>query len=179
MGGSEWLSNRFVIDELSEVINSDGELVIQAEGYHGNIKKTIKFTEKGTEAARGLQRGDILQVDTRIAEDVDTFTVAYSPRDLENIPLDKSFKTGGKRITIFKPHKIVGKTIQVGFESGEKVEEVFSAGNVLILVYDIENDMLYEGSLADLHTYVTHGDDCSDLFVYFNYGEVRNFVIYN
>lgn len=178
IGNGGWLSNKFVVDSMRRVLNDDDEVVIETEGYHGNIKKTIRFTEKATAAAEKLDRGDIFEVTSRIIDDIDAFNLLYSPHSPQTRPSNTNYSVSGPRITMYYVHDIIGSSILVGNNSGEDFDEMLTPG-AMVLVYDTDDDILKEGSIADIKSYKAVGNDCSSLFVYYNGGEVRNFVVIN
>ena len=178
-GVAKWVSTQFVIDKVREVVNDEDEVVIQLDGYHGDARTTINFTEEASEKAAMLKCGDIISVSNRIANDFGSFTLSYSPSTPEVRLLDRTYKASGPRKTMYYVNDVIGSSIYVGFDSGADFDEVLATGGARILVYEERTGKLTEGSMADIHTYKTHGDDCSSIFVYFVNGEVRNFVVYN
>lgn len=178
IGSGSWLSNKFVVSKTSVTLNDDNETVVMAEGYHGNIKKFVRFTENASTIAKQLKKGDIFGVDSRIGDEIDAYTVYYSPREPQTRPLNTTYAAAGGRITMFYVNDVVENSVLVGYNSGADFDEVLTPG-ALVLVYNSANDTLSEGSVSDIRTYKAAGDECSSLFVYYVDGEVRNFVVIN
>ncbi len=178
IGSGSWLSNKFVVSKTYMTLNDDNEAVVTAEGYHGNVKKFVRFTENASAVANKLNKGDIFGVDSRIGDEIDAFTVYYSPKTPQTRPLNTAYVAAGGRTTMFYVHDVVENSVLVGYNSGADFDEVLTPGT-LILVYDSGKDTVSEGSIADIKSYKAVGDECSSLFVYYVDGEIRNFVVIN
>ncbi len=176
LGVPGWLSTHVLVEKVSQVVNSEGEAVYKIRGYHGNNKTDLLLSETGSENV-DIHPGDMIAMDGYRGTEFDGYVIQYRPGSGTR-PVDKSFAIGGPRITMVYVHDIIGNTMLCGFDSGETYEEVFALDGVKILVYDSAREEVREGSIADLETYKSVGDNCSDVYIYTVNTEIRNFVIY-
>lgn len=177
LGSEYFLSTRVLVDEVSQSINDEDEVVYVIKGYHGNTYKELWCTPECSKRINSIHKGDVISVTRSVNGKIGDFKVVYGP-GVQDHPINKNFIASGARTTVAYVNDVVGNSVYCGFDDGKTWEEIISPGNAQVFVYDSERDEVFKGTTMDLCSYKQVQDECSRIFVYIVNGEVRNFIVY-
>lgn len=82
VGGSSILSDNFIVSKLKKGINSEGEVVVVAEGYQGASPKSFTFTDDISESLLAeVHVGDVLSLGGMVGNDVGKYSINLCPHE--------------------------------------------------------------------------------------------------
>lgn len=141
----------FVVDEVSQAINSEGEILSRISGKMGAYEQFSYYCEDSI--AAGLQKGDVISVHTDSKGVIDKITqyFAYGDSSDENI---YNYPAAMHTIeTVVKgkvmENNITDKWIKIDC-NGETPRIVRTSNISSVIIYDTSRDELYTGTLNDI-----------------------------
>lgn len=82
IGGSSVLSDKFIVTKLKKSLNSNDEVAVTAEGYHGINSKSFTFTKDITEQLLSeIHVGDVLSIGGMVGNDVGKYSIVLCPHE--------------------------------------------------------------------------------------------------
>lgn len=167
----------FVVDKISQAVNSDGDKNYKITGYESGVYKEL--TTKGTDAVdkmkdnHKLKTGDVIQYSKYQNNEVISIKLMY---DIENDILmtnnNPSSTDSNAKYRFLKGSVYSIDEGNVMIATGELAEkmtlsqlESYNAGIYPVCIYNAEEkDKVYMGSLADIQSYKVTGEG-SKIFV--------------
>ena len=142
--------NIFVVDEVSETLSSDGEIMGTVSGMMGSYDAISYYCEEPS-MVMGLKRGDVITLHTNSKGYIDNIQKIYDismgvdyycPTETEIHSINT--KLNG----IVKLNSVSNNRMKVDCGSGEW--NMRTASNNLVVVYDTVTDTLRRGGIADI-----------------------------
>lgn len=170
-----WDTN-IVVDSIVEGVNNDDEIVEILRGYKAHVPVEV-YCREGYKVSSYVSPGDIVKLyrdNDGYLKNIDSVFKEKSGDVITNddVGADNRFVTG--YVT-----EINGNLIKFSGEKGG-YSEIFDLTDKPILVFDdsLRKNKIKVGSIADIDTYNTFGDDCSLIAIQSAGGGIQVVVVY-
>lgn len=180
--GKDWYISKsneadILVKEINEALNSAGDVAEQLEGYSGSSPVSLTTDGEYSLISQGVKPGDILRITKNKAGNIKGATVAFKYGGSSR-PKNLTINAGYRQI-IGYANKKVGQNIQIGYDSAESFDEVFSLSDIPVLIYTTsEKGKIRVGSINDIKTYDVYGSNCSDVYIQLNGTNIKMVVAY-
>ena len=168
-------SNGMLITKIYECVNEDDEVVYCLEGYTGSNIVSVKCAPECSLA--NVYVGNYITYELKKNKSISSINVRCDY--LHDI---KPIQTNLHQTTAFSSgyvNDVIDEIVRIGDYSGADFDAAYKfESRVPVIVYDTDTKKARIGSIADLKTYKTTGDDCSFVFTHVKGGVSSVFVVY-
>ncbi len=184
-----------MLDEISEVITEDGDILLQLGGYYNGGYQTAVVEAEN--CVSGMEKGDIVAVYKNKAGEVISAEIVYD-HSAGEIP--SNFIDNGKGSLLYKQGETYGTEtyyrtptqLSFGFalaklnggvvswspiKGGEETERA-AVGSLKLTIYDKETDTIYTGDYSEILDFQHEKNNPSRLFFHTYLGVTRSMFVY-
>ena len=176
---SEWDAS-ILVERIMETYDADTDEVVEClVGYQGSSEVTFYTNGEYSFKQNDIKSGDLIRVARDEKGKVESASVSYSYQGTSR-PIGSDENAGYRIATVYANDKI-GKVLKAGYESGAAFDEIFNLNGVSILVYepDSRGAKIRVGTMGDIRTYKSSGNDCSTVVIQTHYSEPRTVIVYS
>ena len=176
---SEWDAS-ILVEQITETYDTDTDEIVEClVGYQGNSEVNLYSNGEYSFKQNNIKSGDLIRVARDEKGKVESASVSYSYQGTSR-PIGSDINAGYRIATVYANDKI-GEVLKAGYESGASFDEIFNLNGVSILVYepDRRGARIRVGTMGDIRTYKSLGNDCSTVVVQTHYSDVRTVIVYS
>lgn len=181
MGNTVASTMPIVVDTVSEVMNSEGDVVECLEGFQGSSEVKVNAANGFSFLEKGVKHGMMVKVDKDSVGDVIAVTIQYEHKNQPTL----SFPKGDSNInswyalTMGYVTDIVDGVVTIGAQPGG-YDRVNTTSNIPVVVVDssLPKDDIKVGTINDAETFYNVGSNCSMIVMYTRFVAPQLYVIY-
>lgn len=192
---NDWLNTDvFLVGELSEAIDDEGEKYINLSGLYRGGERTFgiyedKLISKSAKISE-LDEGDLIRFRTskdnkvieiqKLYDAGENLRVSWSGDTEKETLYDTSF-TMNFQLSFGYVNKRGSKVVSWGYKSGANVDEVLDMSSATVMFYDKNQksgSRLYTGKIDSITDYQTAGNNCDTIIVQMNKATLKYVVVY-
>ncbi len=166
-----------LVTGINKGVNDDDEVVEVLSGYQGSAEIQVTCSEDFSLTAKNVKKGDFLIVSQNSDGEIINATIKYSPSGTVARPSD-ALTHSSSFVTTGYVNKVVGNMVNIGHKSGTDYDCRFDFSKGAVLVYDVEENEVYEGSVNDLISHTVSGENGSLVLGQFNWLSPIVYVVY-
>ncbi|MGN0179960.1 MAG: S-layer homology domain-containing protein [Monoglobaceae bacterium] len=189
-----------LVDSIGQCLNDDGDTVECVIGYQGGAELEISAATDSLFTEKGVSGGDVIRLiydksgnasDVEKLYDYDSGKRPYtnSGNGISYIDaaegeaslvsqVGAAWANTFRMVTVYASNT-VNNVLCAGYSSGESADEMFNLSGAAILIYDSEaKEKIRTGTMADIRTFKTSGDNCSTVFIHTYATNIKTVVVY-
>ncbi|MDY5230306.1 MAG: S-layer homology domain-containing protein [Eubacteriales bacterium] len=181
--GRDWFPNKgtsrgVVVTSLGEALNNEGNVVECIIGYQGSSEVRLICDDSFSPSEAGVKAGDYLTCKTNGKSEITSVNITYSPHNHDARPAKVDSQLANGVITTGYVHDVCSGMVRIGSTDGSVWDSSYNLAIAPIVVYDVAEDVAQKGSIEDLVSYKTAGENCSFVLLHSNWGVPIMSVIY-
>ena len=179
--GVDWNSQSsngtpLLVDSISVALNSEGEMAYKLIGYQGAGKLTVTTKDMNIKGISDITTGDLISFTRNVAGDVISIKRLY---DYDGVNSTSNTNTwSSRRVVVGYVHEKAEGLLGIGYNSGEDLDEKFTASTYVIYDSELRKNAAYAGTVNDILSYKDAGNACSKICAYVNHGSAQIVIIY-
>ena len=167
-----------LVQAVSSKLNENEDVVECIVGYQGLQKVELLCVSGYSAISDGVKNGDYITYTSDKNNHIRKVDIKYSVGMSDDKRPKETNLYQKIAITSGYVNSVNNMIVSVGTESGEDFDEAYNFETAPVLIYDIKTNKIYNGSINDLISYETSGNNCSFVLAHMRYSSPKVFVIY-